>query len=660
MKIVRKKKLLVISIIFIIYLFMSLFLLYNDTVHSADDKKEWIIKNQISKDKIELLNNEKVERNFSVFSKKIDGFSLAFAKIYTDCDAVFKVRFFNSKGKCLFEKDVPWGKLKDEEFTNFNFSKEYQLNYGEKCTISVELIKGEYGALYFSDLECFALNITDYSNLQNEIACRVYDRKSTHSALVFWIIVCGIVLLIFSIFIIFVTRVKLECYFAICSFIIGILYIFLWTPYTAPDEEQHYATSFAYSSELLHLKSVDNYNHVRVRKTDYEYYLRVRDTDYIYLTRSSIDGLGSMFFMNSQDNESQEMTDEYVLLKQKATTNPIVYAPQIIGITIGRLLELNGVQTFMLGRLFALCIYIFVMYLAIKIIPFGKVLLFIIGVLPVSMELAASVNYDALIMPMCFFLIAYILNLAYVTDKIRIKNYIVLALCIFLIAIVKYVYLVLLLLGLLIPSEKFGGNKKKIFAAMGLVFLGIVIVLLTNLGSVLSMAGRIGTNLGYTTDKKYLLSDIYHNPIHFLGIMFRTIEQKMSEYISEALGAKMGWRAFGVSSAVQYISLICLILGIYIDDSDIKINGKDRAILISCAAFVIFGVLLSMLLAFTTASSDVVNGVQGRYLFPAFLLLLLSCQNGLFEIKRNLTKLVVVLMVVIDIISIIEIFRYVV
>ena len=658
--VIKNKKIFVFFALLIIYLSMSFFLLYNDTIHSAERKKEWIVKNQISENKIEFTKNERVARDITIFSEKIDGFSLAFAKTYTDQNAIFKVRFLNSNEECLFEKEIPWEKLKDEGYTNFNLNKEYRVGYGENCTISVELIEGKTGALYFSDLKCFALNISDYSNLPHEVACRIYDRKSTHSSLVFGIIVVGIVLLIFSIFILFSTQFNLEYYFALSSFIIGIIYMFLWTPYTAPDEEQHYATAYEYSSELLQLNSVDNDNHVIVRKTDYEYYLRTRDVDYIYLTRSSYDGLGSMFFINSKNDESQKMSDKYVLLKQKASTNPIIYSPQIIGITIGRILELNGVQTFMLGRFFALCVHIFVMYLAIKTIPFGKLLLFTIGLLPISMELAASVNYDALIMPICFFLIAYILHLAYVAEKISIKNYVVLIIAIYLISIVKYVYLVLLLLGLLIPAEKFGSARKKAYAAIGLVLLGISFVFATNIGSVLSMTGKTSTNLGYTTDKKYLLSNIYHEPLHFLGIMFRTIEQKSSEYISEALGAKMGWRAFGVSSAVQYSSLLYLMLGIHIDNSNIIINVKEKIKMISCAVLVIFGVLLSMLLAFTTANSDIVNGVQGRYLLPAFLLLLLSCQNKLIEVKKDLTKIMVAFMIVIDIFSIIEMFRYVV
>ncbi len=53
----------------------------------------------------------------------------------------------------------------------------------------------------------------------------------------------------------------------------------------------------------------------------------------------------------------------------------IGYIPQIIGVSIARILGGSGEQILLIGRLFALLWYCFVMYFAIRIFPFNKMII---------------------------------------------------------------------------------------------------------------------------------------------------------------------------------------------------------------------------------------------------------------------------------------------
>ena len=74
-----------------------------------------------------------------------------------------------------------------------------------------------------------------------------------------------------------------------------------------------------------------------------------------------------------------------------------MYYLPALGITIGRVLHFGSMLTFLLGRFFNLLLYTALVGLAIKVIPKGKMILFMVAMLPMSLQQAASFSYDAMI-----------------------------------------------------------------------------------------------------------------------------------------------------------------------------------------------------------------------------------------------------------------------
>lgn len=150
--------------------------------------------------------------------------------------------------------------------------------------------------------------------------------------------------------------------------------------------------------------------------------------------------------------------------------------------------------------------------------PFAKMALCVVGMFPMTMELVASYNYDAIILPVSFFSIAYILYLAYEADKIKIKDFIILGVMVCILCITKYLYMILFVMGLIIPKEKFGGGKKKAYMAAGILIIGTICILGMNLQSVENFTSVEVQQASWIDEPKFSFSYILTEPLEVLEI----------------------------------------------------------------------------------------------------------------------------------------------
>ena len=92
-----------------------------------------------------------------------------------------------------------------------------------------------------------------------------------------------------------------------------------------------------------------------------------------------------------------------------ASYGPVGYVPQAAGIAIGRLIGVEPLTAFYLGRLTNLLISIALAFFAIRLAPFGKPLFLLIGLLPMTMFELASLSCDALTISGAIFFTALLL-----------------------------------------------------------------------------------------------------------------------------------------------------------------------------------------------------------------------------------------------------------
>ena len=331
---------------------------------------------------------------------------------------------------------------------------------------------------------------------------------------------------------------------------------------------------------------------------------------------------------------TSDCTSTYISFKNMALYSPVCYLPEIAGMILGSLISKQLLVIIFMARIINFVCTGIVMYLAVRLTPFGKKYLLWMSLLPMVMELSVGIAPDSMVMALISLLTAMVMRLRY-TQVNADKRYISgLALISFLLSQYKIVYIVFGILLFLIPKEKFESRKKYWFVAVGI-------------GSITVIPGLIwlyiSTHIlqsGYANAASN--AEILKHPIKFITILCRTIIEKGGDYIQQALGSNMGAMSFGTNMLILLLLLVlfCFSLG--------KENGKSAEQKIICRdkkwKILIAGVLLfTSLLIFaaeyvqwTDVGNRIIDGVQGRYFLPMlFPIMLLLGRNNTDEPDYN-------------------------
>jgi len=134
---------------------------------------------------------------------------------------------------------------------------------------------------------------------------------------------------------------------------------------------------------------------------------------------------------------------------------PLSYAPHAFGIWIARLLTNRVKLMFYAARLCGALLASFLCIRALRRMPFGKELLFIIMILPKSIEQFAGITADSLLLACVLLFLSEILRLSYQENNLK-KGDRVLLMCLAVaLSLFKSAYVGLILLLFLIPDERF-------------------------------------------------------------------------------------------------------------------------------------------------------------------------------------------------------------
>jgi uncharacterized membrane protein len=90
----------------------------------------------------------------------------------------------------------------------------------------------------------------------------------------------------------------------------------------------------------------------------------------------------------------EHVRNAFVIFDNTAINSPLAYAPQVVGVGLLRAVGAPLPVVFYGGRLFGLAAFVALVGLAIRITPRGKGVLFLVGLLPMSLEGAAVYSAD--------------------------------------------------------------------------------------------------------------------------------------------------------------------------------------------------------------------------------------------------------------------------
>lgn len=428
-------------------------------------------------------------------------------------------------------------------------------------------------------------------------------------------------------------REKLARAFLIIALICGVLISIILPPMCAPDEHVHFVHAYDMSRGNLFVQAYEG-NIVR--------FLPEAMYNYIQRYPVSMNGIqnGNRYnhYQMFMESYSWDTGGEEVPYQITGNTGyGIAALSMAFAYHIGRLLGFSQMgmpyNMMLVGRLGNLLFYVLVFYFAIKRSPYFNKLMLLVGLMPMSLFLGATLNYDAILIPITVYFVALVLDLGIREDEqLTWGEVIRVLLCVVFLADLKQgLCTPLLILLLTIPIKKYGSTRKLIFC-ISLVLIAAIIGYIPNM-----INQRVGASiqaLSETTPNSQLqLQWVLSNLKEIPGLFRRTFDTFFGGYVNMFWGV-LGWLDVYIPTPVMFIGyLVLFTTAIFEGCSFAGWRGKRWKNILSIAGTVvsILGVFMSMYLFFTQVTGYyVIEGVQGRYFIPMFIPLILAFSNPLF------------------------------
>ncbi|MDD3362377.1 MAG: DUF2142 domain-containing protein [Hespellia sp.] len=452
---------------------------------------------------------------------------------------------------------------------------------------------------------------------------------------------CFVFLLSFILWILFVKRINSVPYIYLGLVIgFGIIYMFIMKPNAIPDEAAHYSNAYARSNQLMHLTKeeldpVDGGDIISIPSSIESYRLLCESLK------------GDRNDVSTNQNRPQLIQVPFYLHFMAA-----------FGITVGRVLHFNNIWIFYMGRLFNFAFFVLCTFFAVKKIPFGKMALVSICLFPMTLHLAASYSYDAIINGASFLFISYVLYLVYQKESICIKDVIVPALTGMIVVGSKSgAYIPIVLLILFIPYVKLGNKKKYLIGCTSM----LVIWMIWFISQTLSVAkGAITNNSNYIEwagENGYTAKMVLANPIHSMYVLINSFWELSDDWIVNIIGKDLGWFNIPMMSCLVFAFAILVILGsIKVKYNDLyEVTIPQKLLMGSICLICVLLVMGGMWIGWTPASHDLIRGVQGRYFLPFLPFIICLLRNKVLVLEKNIDKEMLVSIFVLQTICVIKI-----
>lgn len=424
---------------------------------------------------------------------------------------------------------------------------------------------------------------------------------------------------------------KIEKIFLVSVISLGIVYSFIILPYMAPDEETHIGNAYRYSDVLLGEETGEDG-------------ICLKRQDDVNIPLTSEASLNNYKYVYNTILKAPENTSLVEAETAKSTgASFFVYLPAAIGISIARILGLNSVLMLLFGRWANMLAFVLLAYFGMKKLPFGKITLFILSIMPMTIQQISSFSYDSVTLGIAFLFTCCCLSLAYGNNHVRGRD--VLLLTILSVGIIYSkggVYLPLAFAFLLIPHTKFAKKSTylKTILLMGL-FVGLTFIY-RNMAIVTSLGGLSSSqsSISGSGETAYTLSYLLGHPMKGITVLANTVVDKSEFYVQSLVGQKLGWVSIDISNVV-IIAFVVLLLLSTLKSKNEKVYFKPvHKLFIFILAAGSYGLILAaMLLAWTPVTHVSIEGVHGRYFLPFMLLLLLIVRNNKIQLEKNMDRI---------------------
>ena len=493
-----------------------------------------------------------------------------------------------------------------------------------------------------------------------------------------------------------ITKFSIVKIYPVVMLIFGLGYMYVFPAMSAPDEIAHFISAYKISNKMLGKQATVKDGHVIIRAQD----LWIEDVDGEYtfdkskseeekvlipeegshgkIISSKLEETSYKVFYGKGDSRSNNIYisfsgqnyEKAQSLHAPVNTIPSVYFLPATGITVARIMGLNSIYLVLFGRMANLILFILFGTLGIYFLPKFKEFIFLVSLLPTTIELAASYSYDAVMISSMIFFVSYVFFLAHEKEEFDIKDLVIISLIAGLVLPCKMVYFPMLLMLFSIPLYKFkfrgkvdGKIKKENIAffltsAVVVLLSWVFAMYLVNRSTVVGYSTSNTSSLEWAGEESYTIGYLLHNKLKAVKLFYNTLLLQLEYYHKTMFGAYLGHADDVVG--IPYIGFLVLNIGmifsVFGEAKEKQLLVKERVLTGISIFFVIFLVLLSMLIAWTPISSEFIEGVSGRYFIPVLLPLLMICRNNKIAIKDETKRNIIFLFILINAISLLKIF----
>lgn len=425
---------------------------YENLRESAGLGKREIIHDDYSVTTQSIVNEDGIKQQISV-EKDVPFYGVNL-KFHTYDKVVFGTVFVDLiaiDGTVIASASEDMSTLLNDTFKRFIFDKKLLSNMKESYTLhiySAPKTQEDKLALWKSETTKPDFTLVENSASTNgTIALQYITSYVGNFIYTAFFFVSGflILFLLGMYYLIFIKKASIPKIFALSALGLGLVFCVFTPQRGGPDEYVHIATSYYNASRIIGAPTLDKNGDLLMRKCDAMPLNRTSSYS-VFEWKETYDGL----FLGTGT------TNEFVPVKGRiAEVFPPLYAAQTLGVLVARLLNFGYIPMLIMGRIFNLLLYIALVYLAIKAIPFFKTPLCLISLMPIPLQLAGSFSYDTFVVGLCFLFTALCFKYSYENKTISYKEIAILSALAAIIAPSKTIYIVLVAFCFILPHSKF-------------------------------------------------------------------------------------------------------------------------------------------------------------------------------------------------------------
>ncbi len=424
--------------------------------------------------------------------------------------------------------------------------------------------------------------------------------------------------------------VRQERFFLIAALLFGIAFSFLLPPEQVPDE----------------------WNHFNLMEMEFGTAGYLDEIDKFYENIGSGNLPGNASAQIDMDLLKEHAGDRFSK-EGKSWGMPQIlcvrHLPCGIGFYFGVLIGAPILVCLQLAELCSAIFYAVVGYFALKILPIKKELFCAVMLLPITLQQCSSINYDSVLLPVSFFLLAYIIHCIYEKDKVGWKQVIIMMLLLVYIVLLKPPYALFAAFILLIPKEKWDLKIGKKFDLAVFIRKYFIVCVLAGV-IVVALGGYVARNSQYI---KTIAACFLDFP-QYMKVLWGTLRTNGGFYVKSAIGV-FGCLDTYATTGYYVLAILALVLFSQSDistrEKKVRIYKKDRAAyLLVSVAIIVLVITIMFTWSFFLRGYDasvgiqgyvdymnalsVGDGVQGRYYIPIIPLCLL-CIHGIVKLKKE-------------------------